>query len=680
MRKFLVLMLLFFIAAPNVMAQEKGSTAPAEPGKGPYQMPTVVVTDTKISQPQEQVTQKIVVVPSEDFDKLTNNNRNLSELLQYQPGLFVAPLSRNDANWGSFGGFGPKYNLYLLDGLPIDSFADGMSLDPWAFERVELYKGPASVMYPNYLNQDFAGSEAPFTGVTNFLLKEKIDANATRMLFGFGSYRTLNGRFYNQGRAGDFNYFFGGNYEQSNYTNYGTPNSWLNMNQDPEYQKSKFYVKGTYMFGGREDHKLSVFVHHTQQTGDAGRPNRDYNHNYDTVNAAYTNQLSETLNFQIKGGYRNYDRRWAEDNFPTNLQLREHDGVQQQIFPADIALNFRHAGNSVLTVGADFQAATYKTYAEVNGSRSTGNDVTAYAVGVYLQEKVVLDKWVLRAGGRFNHTDYDYDLLSGVTPGLQEQSWDKPLWSAGIRYNALKELSFYGNAGSSYIVPSAKSVGGTLNASDRGVPGKNGQLPNPGLQPESGIGGDLGVDLKPIESLKIGARGFWNKVDDAIVENVVSQNPSQSMSINAGQAQSYGIEVAIEHYLDPRLFWFANFTYTSTNVQNSVDPDQDGSSVPFVPNYVGNIGLTLRLPYDVMLTPYLQAVGTYYDSTSMSSRRQFGPYEVINLVLQKAWLKKAEYTVSTNVYLNNVTNRQFEMPWQFQDTGFNWLVNVELGF
>ena len=91
--------------------------------------------------------------------------------------------------------------------------------------------------------------------------------------------------------------------------------------------------------------------------------------------------MTEALNLQIKGGYRNYDRRWAEDNYPTNLQLREHDGVQQQIFPADIALNYRHAGNSVLTVGADFQAATYKTYAEVNGSRSTGNDITAYTGG-----------------------------------------------------------------------------------------------------------------------------------------------------------------------------------------------------------------------------------------------------------------------------------------------------------
>ncbi|HET6488618.1 MAG TPA: Plug domain-containing protein, partial [Syntrophales bacterium] len=224
MRRVLVLMLLLIVSVPQVMAQEKGPAGSTEV-KSSYQMPTVVVTDTKMSQPQERVTQKIDVVPAEEFDKLPYNNRNLSELLQYQPGLFITPLSRNDANWGSFGGFGPKYNAYYLDGLPIDSFADGMSLDPWAFERVELYKGPASVMYPNYLTQDFAGNESPLAGVTNFLLKDKIDSFATRMLFGFGSWRTLNGRVYNQGRAGDFNYFFGANYEQSNYTNYGTPNS-----------------------------------------------------------------------------------------------------------------------------------------------------------------------------------------------------------------------------------------------------------------------------------------------------------------------------------------------------------------------------------------------------------------------------------------------------------------------
>ena len=54
----------------------------------------------------------------------------MAEIFQYQPGTFASVLSRNDANWGSYGGLGPKYNGYLLDGLGIDSFVDTMSLDP----------------------------------------------------------------------------------------------------------------------------------------------------------------------------------------------------------------------------------------------------------------------------------------------------------------------------------------------------------------------------------------------------------------------------------------------------------------------------------------------------------------------------------------------------------------------
>ena len=95
-------------------------------------------------------------------------------------------------------------------------------------------------------------------------------------------------------------------------------------------------------------------------------------------------------------------------------------------------------------------------------------------------------------------------------------------------------LSAYANVGSSFQSPSAKSVGGTLLASDRGVAGKNGQLPNTNRKPESGIGSDLGLDIRPMKNMVIGVRGFYNEVDDAIVENRVSENPSQSQSVNAG--------------------------------------------------------------------------------------------------------------------------------------------------
>ncbi len=639
----------------------------------------LVVTDSKIGQPQETVTQKVELFYPEEFEQQTNNNRNITELLKYTSGQFVNPLSRNDANWGSFGGLGPKYNGYLLDGLPIDSFADAMSLDPWAFRQIEIHKGPASVMYSNYLTMDFAGNETPLAGITNFILKDRIDTPATRIKIGGGSYNTFSGSFYHQDSKENLHYFLGSSYEQSDYTNYGTADSWLNIKKDPEYQKTKLYAKLTYLFD-RDDHKISLFVHHAGHSGDAGRPNRDFEHSYDTINATYSNQITEAVNLQIKTGYRGYDRRWAEDNFPANLGLREHDGVEQAIFPSDLTLNISHDGGSLLTFGVDGQVAEYKTYTEINGIKATASNVDAYSTGLFLQEKYLLGSWVFRAGGRFNNTNHSYNLFNGVAPTKQENSWNSFLWSAGIRYNASKSVALYGNVGSSFVVPSAKQLGGTLSAASAGVAGQNGQLPSLDLKPEKGIGSDLGLDLHPFDTMTIGIRGFYNLINDAIVENVVSATPSQSRSINAGNTFSYGIELNVDHRLAEYLRWFANFTYTTTRVENPLVPDQNGSDISFVPDYIANAGITTRLPFGITVSPYLHMIGDYYDSTSKSGRKKFGSYQVINIKGQKSLFKNAEYSLNASLDLNNILDRRYEMPWQFRDPGFNAFGSLELTF
>jgi iron complex outermembrane recepter protein len=652
----------------------------AETNQEMVKLQDVIVTDTKIAQPQETVTQKVTVVYEEDMDKQTASNRNISELFKYEGGQFVNPLSRNDANWGSYGGLGPKYNSYLLDGLPIDSFVDTMSLDPWAFDRAELHKGPASVLYSNYLTMDFAGNQTSLAGTTNLILKDKIDQQATRILAGYGSWNTLNTRAYHQDHKDNWHYFFGVNYEKSDYANYGTIPSWLNMIDDPSYEKTKIYGKVSYYFD-KDDH-LSLFVHHTDHTGDAGRPNRDYDHSYDTINLDYFNQLTQQINLQVKTGYRGYHRAWNEDNYPTNLALREHDGVDQDIFPSDLTVNIKHSGNSILTAGVDSQIASYETYAETNGIRSIGNNVDAKSYGVFLQDKYLLlnDKLVLRGGGRFNRTEHSYDMISGGEPGDDSHSWNKFLWSAGARYNFVPQVAVYTNVGTSFMAPSAKSVGGTLRASDFGVVGKNGQLPNPDLDPESGIAYDAGMDFEPTKNLKLGIRGFLNKVDDAIVENVVSANPSQTKSINAGEATSYGVEITIDHKLTESLKWFANMTYTSTEVKNSLDPDQDGSDLSFSPDYLANLGVSATLPYKFTISPYLQWVGNYYDSTSISGRSKFGSYAVLNLKIEKTVYTTPGYELVATLDLNNLTDNKYEMPWQFQDPGFNAFASLELRF
>ncbi|SFM72383.1 TonB-dependent receptor plug domain-containing protein [Thermodesulforhabdus norvegica] len=640
----------------------------------------IVVTASKLPQKQDDITQKIDIINRERIDFTPFIQRNIAEILRYQPGTFVNPLSRNDANWGSYGGLGPKYNVFLLDGLPIDSFADLMSLDPLILDRAEVHRGPASVMYPIYLSMDFAGNQTPLAGITNLITKEKIEEPCTILGTGYGSWNTFAGTGYHQGRVENLHYFLGASYERSDYTNYGTENSWLHILSDPDYDKARLFAKGTYFFDGKDSHKLSLFVHHTEHYGDVGRPNRDYDHDYTTLNADYSNLLYDydEVMFQFKVGYRRYNRSWNEDNYP-DLSLRSHDGVQQNIIPLDLSFNVHH-GNGLLTFGSDAQWATYETYSESRGVETKGNDMNAWSFGLYAEEKYRLGKFVFRLGGRYLRIEHSYNLLGGNEPEVEDASWDKFTWSTGLRYKASDNLSLYVNAGSSFQAPSGKSVGGTLSISDRGVPGRNGQLPNPNLKPEEGMSFDAGADLNVVDRLFLNIRGFSTFVDDAIVENVVSRDPSQTQSVNAGKSKSLGVEIEGRYAITNSIEIFANYTFVHTKVENNVDPNQDGSEVPFVPSHLGNLGLVIRLPWDLTIVPYLHVFGKYYDSTDKTSRQSFGPEELINIHIEKPILKSDTWKLKLSLDLNNITDNAYEMPWQFRDPGFNTMIKADLVF
>ncbi|MCX8028228.1 MAG: TonB-dependent receptor [Thermodesulfovibrionales bacterium] len=668
MIKIFVVVFSLLISASFTFAQDKKEVTLQE----------MVVTETKLPQTPNEITHKIDVISRDELDNINLPNRNLSEAFRYLPGVFINPLSRNDANWGTYGGLGPKYNSYLLDGLPIDSFVDPMSLDDIYIQRAEVHRGPAAVLYPNYMTMDFAGNQSALAGISNLITKERISSPQSRITLGYGSFNTVYTRLYHEGFKGDFHYLLGGLYEQSDYKNYGTNPSWLNMIDDPEYKKAKLFFKTTYFISS--DSKISLFAHHTEHRGDTGRPNRQYSHQYDIVNAIYENKLSPVVNLSAKAGFRYYNRGWDEDNYPTNLSLREKDGVRQRIFPFDIALNYKHLNNSVLTFGADGQFSDYTTHAEIGGIKTYGNDAKADNYGIYLQEKLIIDKWVLRLGGRFNYTKHHYDLIGGVIPEITSKSWSKVLWTAGVRYNLSDTIAIYSNAGSSFLAPSAKSIGGTIRLSDKFVAGRNGQLPNPNLKPENGYGYDLGLELIPLKDMLIGFRGFYNIVDDAIVENTISRDPSQTQSVNAGKAKSYGVEMELQHQLNKSVSWFTNATLTTTKIKNPYDTDQDNSNVPFAPKMIANLGGTFRLPYDFVISPYLQYVGSYYDSTSKTGRKEFGKYATINANLQKPLIKTSQYIANLIVEVNNITNEKYEMPWQFQDVGFNLMARIEMRF
>lgn len=638
------------------------------------QLEEVVITGSKAPQSVGNVTQKIDIIDSKEFRNIVTGNRNISEAIMYQPGSSVSVLSRNDANWGTYGGIGAKYSTYMLLGLPIDAFVDPMSIDLSAIDRIEVQRGPASVLYPNYLSQDFSGNQSPLAGTINLILKEKIDKPLTEVTTSFGSYNTLNGQFYNQGIVKNLNYFAGISYESSDYTDYGTDPSWLNMQKDPEYKKSKIFGGATWYPAGNNQQKFTLFINQTFHNGDAGRIYRGFDNNYSTINAGYAVKLNDRINLQANMGLRRYDRTWQESNFGTIDTLKSNNGVTQNIIPVDISLTINQGTENVLIIGSDYQGADYTTWTDpLQGYKSYGNKSNAFQAGLYAQEEIHISNIIWRGGIRYNYMKNDIELVDGGAPGEKYKKWKSFLWSTGLKYNFNSDISVSANAGNSFITPGLKSTGGTIKLSDAGVPGRNGQLPNPDLKPESGLGADLGAEAILLQNFKVSLRGFYLSITDAIVDNVVSQDPSQTQSINAGETSSTGMEAEIKQMLSDNIHWFVNYTYMNTKVK-------DAGTVPFAPEQVANAGINLIFPFGLMVSPYLNFNNGYYDSSDLENRNFFKPGALLNINASQRITGSENFVVEAFGNFYNVTNNKYEMPWQFRNTGFSLMTGIRATF
>jgi len=407
-----------------------------------------------------------------------------------------------------------------------------------------------------------------------------------------------------------------------------------------------------------------------------GRPNRDFEHHYDTLNFAYNNAFATDWHLQFKYGERRYDRNFANDAYPASLALVNHEATRQTIRPADLTLSHRHGQGALLTLGVDAQWVDYETdVRSPAGGVAAENRAQARSTGYFIQEKIQLEQWILRGGLRRNTLQHDYARLGGNTPATNAASWSKNLWSLGTRYKLSPGLAFYANAGSSFMAPAAKQIGGTVSS-----PSTSGELPSPGLKPESGIGRDLGMAWQPSRELAIDLRGFLNTIGDAIVTNIVSAAPSQVRSENAGSARAMGFELDARYSPSATLSLFVNLTRTHTRVKDPSNADHNGTEIPFAPAELANAGVSLRLPGDIHAAAYYHWVGRYYDSTSRSSRQGFGHFGLVNARLYKDLVHNARHEVRLTLDLNNLTDRQYRMPFDFRDPGLNAFVGVDIRY
>lgn len=634
------------LAGPATVYAEEASTQTPD-----FDLEQIVITATKTERPLDKVTQKVTVIDKEEIDKIVSGNKNLSELLMYQPGIAVSVLSRNHANWGTYGGLGPNYNTYMIDGMPMSSATSPMALDAFAVEQVESQRGPAPVLYSNYLDNDF-GVQSPLAGTTNFRLKDKIDQPLTKINLGIGSYNTRNMSIYSQGSQGAWDYFIGGSFEKSDYASYKP-----DMLNKPKYDKTKIYFKTAYDIS--DNKRVSLFTSHTDNTGDEGKVGTGYDHNYDFLNLSYKSKISDRLDSEFKLGYRSTDRKY--DDLTSNMK--------QQNIPVDMTFTYKNGANQLLTFGTDYQSNKFE-FAKINaGVSSTQTKVKTTSQGLFAQQEFFQGPWTFHIGSRYNKVETKPEMTNGAFVSGQSKSWDKVLWSAGARYAQNDKLSWYTNIGTTFNTPSAKDVFGTVRADKYGISGNKGQLPATDLKPESGTAYDLGFDYKLSSNSKLGLRTFYSEVKDRIQTEKVYQNPgdsddNQSRARNVGKTKSKGIELDYQQKIQEGFSWFGNYTYTDAE-------NNDGSKVSFVPQNLFNLGFTWEKPKD-----YSFAIYNHYTSGVYDGDKKGDGYSVTNAKFQKQ-LKDG---VKANLDLYNLGNKKFEMPWGFQDPGFSYQASLEFEF
>jgi outer membrane cobalamin receptor len=145
---------------------------------------SITVTGSAIPAPLSEQGSSVTVIPRAEIEQ--RNEATAVELLRFVPGLIV---NQNGGRGGTASlfirGGDSKYNLILIDGVPINMFSQGGFVDlahiPTDFlDHIEVSRGPQSAVYGSYAN----------SGVVNFVSRLDEGAPEISLIAEGGSHST----------------------------------------------------------------------------------------------------------------------------------------------------------------------------------------------------------------------------------------------------------------------------------------------------------------------------------------------------------------------------------------------------------------------------------------------------------------------------------------------------------
>ncbi|WP_157197793.1 MULTISPECIES: TonB-dependent siderophore receptor [Methylomonas] len=577
------------------------------------------LSGSKTDTPLIEVPQSISVINNDEFT--ARAAQSITQAVAYTPGLvsgMFGPSTRDD--YFNLRGFeGTQY----LDGTRLMSSGNSyaqLRVDPYGMERIEVLRGPSSVLY---------GQNAP-GGLVNMMSKRPTDTPFHEIQFLGGSYDRVQGsvdlsgpiegrndllyRLVALGRGSDTQvdyvednrYFvapsltwkpsdvttltFLSHYQKDETGNamqflpyegtvLGNPNGKIPTNRfigEPDFDG---YEREQFAVGYALDHRFNkVFsarqnVRYANITSDYRGVFPDYFNGFDSD----TGRLIPGGSF-VDSDMRNIYRYGAHykdkaDTFTLDNQMQADFFTGDVGHTALVGVDFRHFTSERQRGFSD--APNLDIYNPVYGVRfdnpilGAGIQQEQDQIGVYAQDQLKWNRWIATVGIR-------HDWSSAVTRTGGGDS--TPQDDEAFTYRT--GLSYLFDSGVAPYYSYSESFEPTAGTTFAGVP----------FKPTTGQQHEFGVKYQPAGYNVLMSAALFHLTQ----QNVVTADPDPAhvgYSIQTGEARAQGAELEGKASLDMGLDMTASYTYTDTKVtQSNIDAER-GNNLTYTPEHQAGMWL-----------------------------------------------------------------------------------------
>ncbi|MCF3642600.1 TonB-dependent siderophore receptor [Rhizobium sp. TRM95111] len=604
-------------AAYGAAAQEQSTTTlervvvEGEAGTGPATGPvdgyvaTATATGSKSNTPLNEIPQSVSVVGREEMSDRGVVNK-IDEVLRYTPGVTAEPFGTDpDTDWFYIRGFDATQTGVFMDGLTLFSYGfGGFQLDPFMLERVEVLKGPASVLYggsnpggivnlvrkrptdePSYYTETGINSDG--NAFFGFDFSDKLNADGTL------SYR-LTGK-----AAGGDNYTdysedlrgfimpqityaptdttsltvfgYAGGLDQVHVGNGFLP--YVGTVVDAPFGKidrDAFYGEPDIDNGHYDQQMVGYEFSHELENGITLTQNARYGHLYKTENYPYVygwvGGVPTGPDYQLNR--IGFDATSKVDSFAIDNRAEFGFATGGLDHAALIGLDYKYyrLDHVQACCGATSISATDPIYDVPQGDNFVYLDqvLTQQQVGLYAQDQIRFGGgWLVTLNGRYDYVDTESD----ATVGTSYTSNDSAVSGrAGLAYEFANGITPY--------VSAATFFNPIVGVSATGA-----------FEPEEGYQFEAGVKYEPTAFDGLITASLFQITK----QNVTVTNPDDPLTqVQLGEVRSTGAELEAKVNLNQNWKILGALSYIDLEVTEDTDASIIGNSPVLVPGFTAS--------------------------------------------------------------------------------------------